>query len=94
MVERGDCVAIWQTRDSNGERGIVALGRVIGEAATANDRDNPFWVNSDEARAESVRVPVRYHRLSAPFWIDDTDVGADSYNLCRSQEQEEAPCFG
>jgi hypothetical protein len=74
-VHNGDYVAIWRTRDTDGHRGIIALGQVIGEPTIRSDLHNPFWISADDARAELPRVPVRYQRLSTPLWVDDTDVG-------------------
>lgn len=39
-VRSGDAVAVWQTRDHEGHRGVVALGQVIGEPESRNDSEN------------------------------------------------------
>src|SRR5262245_21701887 len=56
-VRNGDRVAIWQTRDADGHRGIVALGQVIGEPELGSDSGNPYWVSTDDANSQGVRVP-------------------------------------
>jgi hypothetical protein len=74
-VKEGDRVAIWQTRDKNGKRGIVALGEVIGNVELRSDLDNSYWAAGDEGAAEQPRAPVRYHRIPNPLWVDDTAIG-------------------
>ena len=86
-VREGDAVAVWQTRDAEGHRGVVALGQIVGEPETRRDSENPFWVSVDDAQSEGIRVPVRYQRLSTPLWVDDTEVGQflASLSVARAQ---------
>jgi hypothetical protein len=86
-MRKGDAVFVWQTRDGEGRRGVVALGQVVGEAETRRDSENPFWVSSNDAQSEGIRVPVRYRRLSTPLWIDNTEVGQflASLSVARAQ---------
>ena len=71
----GDTVAIWQTQDAHGRRGVVALGDVVDGPALRRDVGNPYWVQAEEGDVEAVRVPVRYRRIRQPLWIDDSDAG-------------------
>jgi hypothetical protein len=86
-VREGDAVAVWQTRDAEGHRGVVALGQIVGEPETRRDSENPFWVSVDDAQSEGIRVPVRYQRLSTPLWVDETEVGQflASLSVARAQ---------
>lgn len=80
LAERGDIrvrdtVAIWQTLDADGKRGIVGLGEVLSDPVATQDSGNPYWVDQREADQPRLRVPVRYHRIPKPLWIDDTSIG-------------------
>jgi len=74
-IRTGDMVAVWQTRDQRGQRGVIALGQVVGEPENRSDRDNPYWVNEADAASEGTRIPVRYQPLQVPLWVDDTAAG-------------------
>jgi len=87
-VRAGDRAAIWQTRDSRGNRGVVAFAHVLGDPEPRTDEDNPFWTNSADGQERCYRVPVSYvvpKRL--PLWAGDTEVGAflKSLSVARSQ---------
>jgi len=86
-MRKGDAVAVWQTRDGEGHRGVVALGQVVGEPETRGDSENPYWVSVDDAQSEGIRVPVRYQRLSVPLWVDGSEVGQflASLSVARAQ---------
>lgn len=64
-VRKGDWVAIWQTRDKSGRRGIVALAEVVSDPAEVPDLGNPYWVDPEEGAVPTTRAEVRLsHRLS------------------------------
>jgi hypothetical protein len=75
-IRFGDKVVIWQTRDQDGHRGIVALGEVVGEASTRSDEDNPYWQDRHDGSDKRPRVPVRYQPIPRPLWLDNTDDGS------------------
>ncbi len=81
-IRKGDGVAIWQTKDKLGHRGIVALGEVISEPAEIPDVGNPYWVDPDEAAVTATRVHVRYSTPQGlPLWLDDPGAGDLLANL-------------
>jgi hypothetical protein len=57
-------VAIWQTLGGGVQRGVVALGEVVGVPAMMTDAQNPYWLNPADGATNTERVPVRY--VSAP----------------------------
>lgn len=70
-----DTVAIWQTLDGDGHRGIVGFGEVLADPSTIRDTDNPYWVVAGEGDVARPRVPIRYTRIPQPLWLDDTSSG-------------------
>ncbi len=74
-LRAGDTVAIWQTLDSDGHRGIVGFGEVLKDPSTLRDTDNPYWVVPEEGGDARLRVPIRYTRIPQPLWLDDTSNG-------------------
>jgi hypothetical protein len=74
-IRLGDKVVIWQTRDHDGRRGILALGEVVGEAQVRSDEGNPYWQDRHDGSDERPRVTVRYQPIPRPLWIDNSDDG-------------------
>lgn len=83
----GPAVAVWQTLDKAGHRGVVALGQVIGDATPHRDVGNPYWVVPAEGDEEHIRAPVRYITIPSPLWVDGTMQGQflGSLSVARSQ---------
>jgi hypothetical protein len=80
-VRAGDCAIIWQTLDSDGNRGIVAFAEVLGDPEPRTDEANPYWVKP-EGGLEQSRVPVSYSvPEDLPWWVDDTESGSLLNNL-------------
>jgi hypothetical protein len=46
------------------QRGVVALGEVVGVPAMMTDAQNPYWLNPADGAINTEHVPVRY--VSAP----------------------------
>ena len=74
-IKAGDTAVIWQTRDRDGQRGVVALGDVIGGPVARRNTGNPYWVDAADGDQEEERVPIRYRQIPRPLWIDDTAAG-------------------
>jgi EVE domain-containing protein len=69
-VRLGDRAVIWQLRDRQGRRGIVALAEIVAGPEVRSDAGNPYWVDAAHGREAKERVGVRYLRLPEPMWID------------------------
>jgi hypothetical protein len=70
----GDRVAIWKTKDKAGNRGVVALGEVVGEREIRADTDNVYWVAGAGRDEDLERVPIRYVvPPHLPLWLDKED---------------------
>ena len=73
----GDLAVIWQTLDSDGNRGIVAFAEIVGDPEVREDEHNPYWQNPDDGLVPQARVPVTYLLTDElPIWIDDPVAGA------------------
>lgn len=73
---RGDRALFWQTLDSDGNRGLIAFGKILGDPELRADEGNPFWVDRAGGNEEYARVPVCYFRSeNMPLWLDDSAVG-------------------
>lgn len=73
---KGDGALFWQTLDSDGNRGLIAFGKILGDPELRGDKGNPFWVDREEANEKYSRVPVCYLRSeNMPLWLDDSAVG-------------------
>jgi len=66
----GDKVAIWQYRNRQGRRGVLALGEITDGPKERSDADNPYWIAPvDPAMVAKVeRVGVSYIPLDEPLW--------------------------
>jgi hypothetical protein len=69
-VRPGEHAVIWQLRDHQGRRGIVALAEIAADPQMRSDAGNPYWVNPEDGTEVKERVEVRYIRLNEPLWID------------------------
>jgi hypothetical protein len=68
----GDRVLIWQTLDSEGHRGVIAIGDVLANPELRTDLENPYWRVPEDGQELERRVPVRYLPTSGlPLWLDD-----------------------
>lgn len=75
-VKAGDKAIIWQTRNSHGLRGIVALADILTDPKILPDDNNPYWINPGDGSDPAPRVDVRYIVPdSFPLWIEDTHIG-------------------
>jgi hypothetical protein len=72
-IRAGDKTIIWQTRDSAGRRGVVALGEVVANPQPRSDAGNPYWVNPQEAAATAERCQVRYIPITESLWVDGAE---------------------
>ena len=68
-IRSGDCAIIWQTRDSRGRRGLVALGEIIGDPRLRSDAGNPYWVNPRDGTQVTDRIDLRYIPIRKPLWM-------------------------
>jgi hypothetical protein len=68
-ISAGDFAIIWQSRDRDGNRGIVALAQITESPRMRSDRGNPYWINSNEGAAESLRIGLRYIKITHPLWL-------------------------
>jgi hypothetical protein len=68
-IRRGDHAIIWQSRDNQGRRGIVALATIVEGPALRLDADNPYWVNHEDGNRIEERVGVRYIRITQLLWM-------------------------
>jgi len=68
-IREGDMTIIWQTTDSDGRRGVVALGEVVASPQPRSDAGNPYWVNLQEATTTADRCQVRYISITEPLWV-------------------------
>jgi hypothetical protein len=75
QVRAGDRAIIWQTRDKDGHRGVVALAEVLEPLGSIAD-GSPYWVDPAEGLIAKEQVRVRYLPLQKPLWIggDHTDL--------------------
>lgn len=77
-IRAHDRALIWQTRDVDGRRGIVALAEVLEPPAVIADH-SPYWVESAEGETPKEQVRLRYIPLRNPLWIGE-DTRAFSNN--------------
>jgi hypothetical protein len=68
-IQVGDHVIIWQARDAQGRRGVVAIAEILEGPQERSDVGNRYWVNAEDAAVTAERVRVRYIPLSEPLWI-------------------------
>ena len=69
-IRAGDKAIIWQTRDSAGRRGVVALGEIAANPELRSDAGNPHWVSPQDAATTADRCQVRYIPITEPLWVD------------------------
>jgi len=75
-VRNGDFAVIWQSRDDQGKRGIVAFAEILSDPVVLEDHDDPYWIKQDELQQKKPRVPVKFHiSLRLPLWVDEGPVG-------------------
>ena len=67
-IRAHDRALIWQTRDGEGRRGIVALAEVL-EPPTVIADHSPYWVEPAEGEASKEQVRLRYIPLRNPLWM-------------------------
>jgi hypothetical protein len=69
----GDRFLVWKSQGGlRGRRGVVALGEVIGDPASRDDSNNPYWVNPVSGATQEMRVEVKYlHPPLLPLWYGD-----------------------
>jgi hypothetical protein len=67
-IRAHDRALIWQTRDADGRRGIVALAEVLEPPAVIADH-SPYWVEPAEGETPKEQVRLRYIPLRNPLWI-------------------------
>jgi hypothetical protein len=70
-IKPGHEAIIWQRRDRQGHRGIVALGEIVGGPDLRPDADNPYYTEPVDPKltAKVERVGVRYIPLTEPLWV-------------------------
>ena len=70
-ISLGDQMVIWQYRDSEQRRGVVALGEIVAGPKIRADGDNPYHIDPNhlERDAQVERVGVHYTPLSEPMWV-------------------------
>jgi hypothetical protein len=69
-MQLGDRVIIWKAKGRGEERGIVALGQVVGKPELRTDADNPYWVDPPSDSELKERVNVRYEVPEGlPLWL-------------------------
>ncbi|GAG32361.1 unnamed protein product, partial [marine sediment metagenome] len=71
-IHTGDQLIFWQTRDSQGRRGVVALGDVLSEPRQVPDAFNKFWGDAAAYDQSDERVRVRYRAVRPPIWLGGT----------------------
>jgi hypothetical protein len=75
-VRKGDFAVIWQGRDKQGKRGIVAFAEILSDPVELEDYDDPYWIKQEESQRQKPRVPVKFHLSPClPLWVDDSLVG-------------------
>src|ERR1700686_2399449 len=62
-IQVGDRALIWQTRDTQGRRGIVALAEVVQGPEVRSDDGNPYHRIYDNSTIKAQRVGVSYMPL-------------------------------
>lgn len=68
-LKPGDRILIWKAKGNEKDRGIVALGEVVGPTTLIDDSANPFW-RRPERQEELERVSIRYRRgPNCPLWV-------------------------
>jgi hypothetical protein len=67
-IQIGDHVLIWQTRDTQGRRGIVALAEVVQGPEVRSDEGNPYHRIHDKSSINAERVGVSYIPLKNYLW--------------------------
>jgi hypothetical protein len=67
-IQVGDRALIWQTRDTQGHRGIVALAEVVQGPEVRSDEGNPYHRDHDNGTIKAQRVGVRYIPLRNYLW--------------------------
>ena len=69
----GDAALIWQAKNKEGKRGIVALARILTDPENRMDRGNQFWVQDSQGELIEKRVEVRYFIPDGlPLWLDES----------------------
>jgi hypothetical protein len=72
-IKSGDRLVFWQSKDSNGKRGVVGFGVAIGDPVDkSGDLDNIYWTKKHEKKIKEKkkRVQVRYVKIKKPIWED------------------------
>ena len=67
-IQVGDRVLIWQTRDTQGRRGIVALAEVVQGPEVRSDEGNSYHRIHDKSSIKAQRVGVSYIPLKNYLW--------------------------
>jgi hypothetical protein len=68
-IEPGNHAIIWQLRDRQGRRGVIALAEIAAGPERRSDAENPYWIDRTQAEKVDMRVGVRYVPLSEPLWV-------------------------
>lgn len=98
-VRAGDLAIIWQTLDSNDQRGVVAFAEVMSDPAIRDDSQNPFWKKPPLPNDRKKRVQIRYITApNLPLWLDNNPflgtlsiakaTGGGVYNVTLDQWEE------
>ena len=67
----GDRLIIWRGVGSDGHRGVVGFGEIVGPPRVTADIGNPYWVDQTSGEHIEERVLIQYFRLEhGPLWID------------------------
>ena len=67
----GDRLIIWRGVGSDGHRGVVGFGQIVGPPRVTADIGNPYWVDQTSGEHIEERVLIQYFRLEhGPLWID------------------------
>ncbi|MBM3948710.1 MAG: EVE domain-containing protein [SAR202 cluster bacterium] len=76
-IQQGDRVMIWKGAGGGKQRGVIALGEVVGPPTKRSDSLNPYWVNPSDGNSMEERVAIKYVTPSrVPLWIGDSNAQA------------------